>query len=105
MLRPARASGLVAHVPVGIYVERVSVEEVVDSILYWQRAGETLDSRFDVFDGDIGKPSETRAQDADVVPFAAVGDDAIPHMLVSLEVERTSAAPMPVPFLRARNAA
>src|SRR5207244_2945565 len=81
MTRPGQGERSVAHVPVSVYVERVGVEEVVDPILCWQRACEALGSRLDRFNGDIGKPSETRAQDADIVPFAAVGDDAVPHML------------------------
>ena len=81
MLCPARKSGLIAHVPVGVYMEGVSVEEVVNPILRWQGAGEALDSRLDRFNGDIGKSTKPRAQDSDVVPFAAVGDDALPHML------------------------
>lgn len=86
-------------------MERVSDEEVVDPILCWQHAGEALDSRLDRFNGDKGKRSETRAQDADVVPFAAVGDDALPDMLALVRGRADTVAPMPIPFLRARNAA
>src|SRR5690242_17952 len=81
MTRPGQSERSVAHVPVAVDVERVSVEEVVDPILCRQRAGEALDARLDLWNGDIGKLSEPRAQNADVVPLAVVSDDALPHML------------------------
>ena len=104
MLRLATASGLVAHVPVGVYMEGVRVEEVVNPILRWQGPGEALDSRLDRFNWDIRIPTKARPQDADVVPFAAVGDDAFPHML-AFGRRRADQRPIPVPLLRARNAA
>ena len=105
MTRPGQSERSVAHGPVAVDVERVSVEEIVDPILCRQRACEALDSRLDLCNGDMGKRSEPRAQDADVLPIAAVGDDALPHMLAFVRGRADQRGPMPIPFLRARNAA